>query len=161
MLQYNYILSLYLSNIAFILVIPYVIVTTTHEDFSNVPIGFPSFICTTRNSDFLVIYLLFPVIFLCSLGVFLLSIIIFNIQMVSHKRENSVLLLFTVNTLGVILHGSHGNIANFPWQLYNNQPCSSSGLSEVNSGKITLNTLCSVLARIFIFGGAIHAFKYI
>ena len=91
MLHYHYILSLYLSNIAFILVLPYVIVTTTHEDFSNVPIGFPSFICTTRNSDFLVIYLLFPVIFLCSLGVFLLSIIIFNIQMVNHKRDNGAL----------------------------------------------------------------------
>ena len=81
-------MSLYLSNIGLILIIPYVIVTTTNEDFYNIPSGFPSFICITRNSDFFVIYLLFPAIFLCSLGVFLLSIIIFNIQMVNYKRDN-------------------------------------------------------------------------
>ena len=82
-------MSLYLSNIGIILMIPYVIITTTNEDFYNIPSGFPSFICITRNSDFFVIYLLFPAIFLCSLGVFLLSIIIFNIQMVNYKRDNS------------------------------------------------------------------------
>ena len=86
-------MSLYLSNIGIILVIPYVIVTTTNENFYNIPSGFPSFTCITRNSDFFVIYLLFPAILLCSLGVFLLSIILFNIQMVNHKRDNSTFYL--------------------------------------------------------------------
>ena len=105
--DYNYnnyyvalaLMSLYLSNIGLILIIPYVIVTTTNEDFYNIPSGFPSFICTTRNSDFFVIYLVFPAIFLCSLGVFLLSIIIFNIQMVNYKRDNCTFYYFGIYCL--------------------------------------------------------------
>ena len=85
-LPYTVILTTYLLSliypIAVIYLIPFVIITTVSEDFYFTQNEFPSFFCLSRNADFAVLYLLFPAVFLCSLGVFLLLILLVKIQMV-------------------------------------------------------------------------------
>ena len=65
---------------------PYAIVTTTNEDFYNIQYAFPSFYCLSRHSDFVLSYLFFPATFLCSLGAFMLCIIVFTFQMVMKRK---------------------------------------------------------------------------
>ena len=62
--------------------IPYIVTITANEDFYSVQTGFPSYLCTSRHDDFFFGYVLFPGVFFCSLGIFLLLFILFHIQLV-------------------------------------------------------------------------------
>ena len=87
---------------------PYLIVTTTKEDFYNTQYEFPSFFCLTRHSDFVLSYLFFPAIFLCSLGVFMLFIIVFTFQMVMKGKSQKKLIVHCIwYNIYIVLHYNH------------------------------------------------------
>ena len=70
--------------IVIIFVIPYSLIISTNGDFFPIQSDFPSLDCVSKNGFFNVSYIVFPSIFLCSLGMFLLLIILFHLQMVSN-----------------------------------------------------------------------------
>ena len=65
-----------------IYVIPYIVTITANEDSYSAKSGLPSFFCLSRDVDFFFGYLLFPAVFVSSLGMFLLLFILFHIQLV-------------------------------------------------------------------------------
>ena len=70
--------------IVIIFVIPFVLIITTNGDFFPIQSDFPSLGCVSKNGFFRFSYTIFPAIFLCSLGMFLLMIILFHLQMVNN-----------------------------------------------------------------------------
>ena len=74
-------LSIY---IVIIFVLPFIITITTNKDFFPVQSAFPTNYCISRHDIFNFSYVIFTSVFLCSLGMLLLMIILFHIQMVSY-----------------------------------------------------------------------------
>ena len=79
--MYEKINSLFLF-LVIVFVVPFIMTATIDEDYYFVQFEFPSFFCLSRNTDFNFGYLLFPAIFLNSLGLFLLLFILFHMQLV-------------------------------------------------------------------------------
>ena len=85
----NDMLCILFPYLAIIIALPYIITITANEDFFPVQSGFPTTFCSSRNQLFNFSYVVFSSVFLCSLGMLLLMIILFHMQMVSNYMQTN------------------------------------------------------------------------